>query len=531
MADVPLPEWVKEIRPHQQQAVDDIIEAFETNDVVFLDAPTGSGKTLIAEMVRRELKRKCLYVCSDKALMQQFAKDFPYAKLLMGKANYETQNVPGKTADDCTYQGENSPCWFCDEIYMCPYQIAKAEAMRAPLAVTNTAFLMTEANYVGKFSGQPFIVADEADTLEKMLMGFVEYHVSKRTIKEFGMEEPGKGIHKPTLVKWLLELSGKMEQASRDLATSVSDEAIKEAKRLNRMLQDNDRVIKELRKEIDKKLAGDSDGKWLRNYDEKNGGLHLKPVMVDSYGTRTLWRHGRKWLLMSATIISADEMADSLGLPLDYATVKVPMTFPVENRPVILAPVANVVYSEMKKAIPKLAFAIHKVMDKHPTERILVHTVSYYLAKELMWELRKLGTGGRPVISYQEGRDKDDALKQYKQVAGSVLLAPSMGRGIDLPGDLCRVQVIAKVPYLSMGDTQVSRRTHLPGGEVWYAVQAIRDVVQMTGRGVRNKDDHAVTYIFDQQFSSNLWRKHKAMFPDWWQESVITNRSAKEFMS
>jgi Rad3-related DNA helicase len=110
------------------------------------------------------------------------------------------------------------------------------------------------------------------------------------------------------------------------------------------------------------------------------------------------------------------------------------------------------------------------------------------------------------------------------------MLAPSMARGIDLPGDLCRVQVIAKAPFLSLGDAQVARRTHLPGGDVWYAVQAIRDIVQMTGRAVRSKDDHAITYIFDQQFSSNLWRKNKMLFPDWWRESVKTDINIREFM-
>jgi Rad3-related DNA helicase len=53
----------------------------------------------------------------------------------------------------------------------------------------------------------------------------------------------------------------------------------------------------------------------------------------------------------------------------------------------------------------------------------------------------------------------------------------------------------------------------------------------MTGRAVRNKDDHAITYIFDQQFASNLWRKNKMLFPDWWRESVITNTNIREFMS
>ena len=541
MADVPLPAWVKEIRPHQQDAVDEAIELYKQGiQVVMMDAPTGSGKTLIAELIRRrlddeKLSARALYVCSDKALMRQAANDFPYAKMLMGKANYPTQNDPSMSADDCTARGPDDACWFCDDGHgSCPYQLAKVEAMRAKLAITNTSFLLTEANYVGRFSNQPFIIADEADTLEGMLMGFVEYNVSDRRIKEFGMETPGKGVHKATLVKWLQEFQSVVTKASMKLAVKNDPANMKAMRRLMALAGETERVASEFIKEIARKQDGENEGRWLRDYNDRTGGLILKPVMVDSYGTRQLWRHGKRWLLMSATIISSDEMADSLGLPLSYATVEVPMTFPVENRPVILAPVANVVYKEMHIAVPRLVKAIVAVIHKHPEDRVLVHTVSYKLAKDLSEGVRQALRGTdqerRPLLTYSEGRDKDATLDRYKKQKAAVMFAPSMGRGVDLPGDLCRVQVIAKVPFLSLGDTQVSRRIHMPGGDTWYAVQAVRDVVQMTGRGVRSKDDHAVTYIFDQQFASNLWRKHKGLFPAWWRESVITNRSAKEFM-
>ena len=46
-----LPSWVKEIRPLQGSATDQIVDAFNTGSkVVMLDAPTGSGKTLIGDL-------------------------------------------------------------------------------------------------------------------------------------------------------------------------------------------------------------------------------------------------------------------------------------------------------------------------------------------------------------------------------------------------------------------------------------------------------------------------------------------------
>ena len=87
----PFPEWVTEFRPHQTQAVEEIIDHFDSGTkVVFLDAPTGAGKTLIGEMVRRQVATKSLYVCHSLGLQDQFVRDFPYAKVLKGRANYPT---------------------------------------------------------------------------------------------------------------------------------------------------------------------------------------------------------------------------------------------------------------------------------------------------------------------------------------------------------------------------------------------------------------------------------------------------------
>lgn len=98
-----------------------------------------------------------------------------------------------------------------------------------------------------------------------------------------------------------------------------------------------------------------------------------------------------------------------------------------------------------------------------------------------------------------------------------------MARGVDLKGDACRVQVIAKVPFPSLADKQVSARMRLPGGDTWYKVQTVREMVQMTGRGVRSETDHAVTYVLDEQFQ-RVWSQSKRLFPQWWREAVDTTQ-------
>jgi ATP-dependent DNA helicase DinG len=79
--------------------------------------------------------------------------------------------------------------------------------------------------------------------------------------------------------------------------------------------------------------------------------------------------------------------------------------------------------------------------------------------------------------------------------------------------------VIVKVPFPYLGDRQVSARLRLPGGQTWYNVQVVRSIVQMTGRGVRNAEDWAETFILDKDFL-NIYNKSRRLFPSWWRDAV-----------
>ena len=524
----PLPLWVKEVRPHQAQALEQIDDAWASGvEMVFLDAPTGSGKTLIGELARRLRRTRGLYVCSDRALQRQFVRDFPYAALLQGKANYPTEHGPSdKTCDDCTAVAPDDECDWCTNV--CPYQRAKADALAADLAVLNTSYLLASANYAGTFKNSPFVIIDEADALEDTLLGFVEYSVPRWVATRAGLTAPKKGVHKKTLVAWLDSAQAAVADDLRRARSIVDPKMLRS---MSSFVGQTRTVMAQLQADIDADATDDESGKWIRTYDHDDR-LTLKPVLVGQYGVPHLWRYGQEWLLMSATLISTDEMVDTLGIPFDTATVTVPMTFPVEHRPIILAPIADMKYSAGDREYLDMAYAIQRVCDKHEGDRILVHTVSKVRARKLIECIHQLGgIGRRPIITYEGGNDRDHALQQYLRRPGSVLFAQSMDRGIDLPGDACRVQVIAKVPFPSLGDRRISARVHGPGGEDWYRVQAIRSIVQMTGRGVRSMDDYATTYIFDSQFTKNLWQpKTRALFPKWWTEAVDKGRDIRDFI-
>lgn len=310
----PLPKFISSIRPHQWQAVCDILAAYEAGaDIVFLDAPTGSGKTLIAEMVRRLMGVRAAYICSSIGLQEQFIADYPYAKLLKGRGNYPTTSYPFPeyTAADCTKTpGEADSCYWCVDTRFCPYEIAKMEALQSPLAVINTAYFLAECNYVGKLSGRELVIVDECDLLEKEVMGFVEFAVTGKRLERMGLEAPKKASHKPTIAKWL---ENELIPTVADIYAAIPSDTrdirkIRERQGLEKLRAEAKHIVAELAAETEDEEL------WVRDYGTDEGALVLKPTRVARYGQGVLWRHGEKWLCMSATIISAEELAGSLGV-------------------------------------------------------------------------------------------------------------------------------------------------------------------------------------------------------------------------
>lgn len=518
-----IPDWVVEWRPQQKDAVKRIVDAFGEHDVVVLDAPTGSGKTLIAETVRRMLGVRGLYVCNSIHLQHQFARDFPYSSLMKGRGNYKPQRVWGDvTCADCNKKKvpkirdgkpvvvkgktiEEWVCSLCDNVGACPYEVAKGDALDNDIAVLNTTYFLTEGNGPGRFGGSGLVVLDEADTLEQELMRYAGIRIGRRTVERYALGEPAKVTVADSWRDWI---SGAIPKL-RDGANKIrGDDVDKQRQR------DNLRRLASKLQWIDERMGGRDGTGWV--YTGKNGVVEFKPVRVDELAKSLLWGLGKKFLLMSASIISAGALLDDLGWDRSYGTVSLGSTFPVSNRPVRIQTVANVTTRGGSDERTKLIAGIRRVADEHADERILIHSVSYDLTREIVGA----SWNGRPVISYNNSDEKAVAIAKARRSSNSIIVAPSFERGVDLPDELCRVIIVAKVPYPYLGDRQVNARLYGKGGRTWYSVQTVRTIVQMTGRGVRHDQDWCVSYVLDSQFK-DLWNNARGLFPQWWVDALV----------
>ena len=506
--DFGLPEKFTGFRPGQLEIATKIAACKKY--AFLLDAPTGVGKSLIAATVQKLLDKQVVYVCTTKQLQDQLLKDFPYARTLKGRGNYPCAKYPKMfprvTAEDCT----KSTARPCEVEEQCAYIASNSAALSSPLAVLNTSYFLTEANFVEGFSGLDYLVIDEFDTTEEILMGFVEVLITQKQLDQLELQPPRFKTKFESWIEWtrgaLDILEPRLISIKRELESSWATtdfDLMREEKMLARLVG----KLRFFIKEVDKNWV------WFPGEDRWS----FKPVWIAKYAHTNLWKHSKQVLGMSATILDRFQVSRNTGLEfenVEYMQLSSP--FPKENRPVYYEPCANVINKEMDSALPALTKRIKVLFEKHSDEKILLHTVSYRVAKYLKENLRS------ERIMTHDLKTRAQVLENFKTTKRPmVLLSPSMDRGVDLPDEECRVVIIAKVPYPDLGDPQINKRVHASqDGSRWYAHKAVSKIIQMSGRAVRSETDHAVTYILDEQFK-RIYGEHKMMFPPWFREALV----------
>ena len=209
---------------------------------------------------------------------------------------------------------------------------------------------------------------------------------------------------------------------------------------------------------------------------------------------------------MSGTVFPTD-IRDLLG-DVPYKLLDLPSPVPKERRPVFVRPVK---YAMNRYTDPEqIVRSIEEVLDLHPGENAIIH-VTYSLSEQL----RKFFK--HPIL-FNDKNNKEAVLEEFKK-SGGVFLAAGCAEGIDLKGNLCRVNIIPKMPYPNLGDPMVAKRKTLEDGEDWYTSCIMKTLIQQVGRSTRSETDWSASYILDPNFQRKF-NECKDKLPQSFTESV-----------
>jgi ATP-dependent DNA helicase DinG len=241
--------------------------------------------------------------------------------------------------------------------------------------------------------------------------------------------------------------------------------------------------------------------------------LSLEPIWAADYLDKYVWSRYDMVILMSGTILDKNIFSELNGFDVDKSVYySVPSPFPVENRPIYYMPLGKMSYTKKEETFKNYVSYIHKILKKYEMKKGIIHTNSFELAK---W-IEKDVSNGR--LLFHDSSNRDERLRYHFETEDpTVFVSPSVGTGVSFDHDRSRFQVIAKIPYPSLGSQKNKMRQK--NNPDWYSWKTVCGLIQMTGRSVRSKTDYADTIIIDSSFSDIL-RYSSHLIPTWLQNAI-----------
>ena len=513
-------------RPYQEEAIRFILES--DKKLVVLCAPCGLGKSLAAmiagQIIAQQANDRFLYLVSSRQLQQQLQHDFPEAEIMWGRGRFPCDIDRNRTAAECTHT-KLTPC---KQKHRCAYEVQKRKVLNHSRQILNYAYFLFESNYVGKFTHKPYpvIIVDEADLLEGLLMSFIQLQLSSRDLDALNLNPPQyrTAVARNGIASW----QAWVQNEARVKLDAELDSMELIIQNFPRQLADNQ--VRLLRKYNHfKSIAGKLDifsehmsDTWLfdeKTHNDKVQSWTFQPTwLTPELANQYFFRYAEKFVLLSATFPPKAILAETLGLHVgDIDYLELPSSFPIVNRPIVLNPVANMTYKTIKTETPKLLAAIKEIVNRHPDEKGIIHCVNWRLENKIM-ELN--GSCRGRLLSHHE-QDKQQVLRRFTESPDPlVFVSPSSTRGLDLPDDLARWIIIAKAPFQSLNNKQVSARVYGSQlGRFWLRSICAQDVLQAAGRALRPKDDYAITYLLDSQIFK-LVTDSPGLFPQYFKDAI-----------
>lgn len=546
-------------RNNQKETICEIIYAFfNKKDNFVLQAPTGSGKSIIALLVADVLQYyfnlKGYILVSDLSLLRQYSRDiikyFNDFSILEGQNNYlcDENGMPFNMGF-CKLNGYNGyqaieSNFICAET--CPYIKARKEAINANVSLMTYQGWFSQRNYVVGLMGveeqtllypfhqRDFIICDEAHKITEIFqqqfapiinyndikkIKYIVNNINNKTPKYIDMNENVfialiknmlNSNNNETIFNSLLEYKNKLNEINESISDLVL--TFKKTKKLNKDARG---------------LLGDC--MWLTEYSQKlneyikiinisgiqnmiKNKINEDSVVLNCLDEELIMKehfHKRigNCLYMSATIGEINNYVKNIYTN-NVAYLNLPTSFDLSRSPIYYSNRYKLSYNKKEENLPNIINTVEYILNSRKDFKGIIQTGSYEFAKYLVDNVSK--DNKNRIILYEDSNDKKIKLEEFEDSKNKVLIGPSLIEGIDLKDDLCRFIIIMKIPYPSLGDKFIAKKFEMD--KEWYMWKTVNSILQGVGRGVRNENDWCETYIIDGTFD-NLLMNYRNLIP------------------
>jgi len=526
-------------REFQQETVQRILQS--PKRFILLNAPTGSGKSLIAMATGRLGGfTKVIVVTQTKQLQEQYMASFSADPSLdgalvkiTGRDNFRCKATAGMVScaeARCVFDkklASNNPSKACphylalsegDIENACTYYLEKSKAARAKYVITNYSYYLLSRSWLLAGTSNPLVVFDECHTFEKTMDSILAVRIRRDT--EF---PPDITTDVKKVMDILSEEIQNVEERISEIKKELQKRKISElSEHYKKLVSEYQRL--ERRHERLKVLLGNIDiKKYVISAEktEKNYVLSIAPLWFNEYLPRMMYSSS-KMLFMSATILQPHIFARVYGIDEDEMEyLELPCTFNISNRPIYINHVVGwITKKNLESMLPELVRKIDEIICMYPKSRGLIHTVNFAISKYI----KEHSAYSDIMHTHESDRDRIAALNEYLAAdPPSVLMSPSYEIGLDLPGDKCSYIIWAKMPFADLGDKRVAMR--LQEYPQWYQWNTVCRFIQGSGRGWRYENDRCDVYVLDGQFF-RVFESCNSMFPEYFRKQV-TGRARK----
>lgn len=534
-------------RKEQKDALSFIESEYQknkTNKFFLLNLPVGSGKSHLALMISDWYKKnvnktaRVDIITNSKILQDQYSGTYESISDLKGKDNYECESYSCSCAQGSEFNRLNKTS--CES---CPYTYSRENFISGGISLTNFYLYILYSIYNPKLMesrDSRVLIVDEAHEFDDVMSDFISIKITETVVKKFKFSNESEVIKKLKSVSSILDyveflkyLSGEIvatvEQMEGGLSTQKRN--IREDKRdlkISKLLKTKNTDVKvmqlvtdlkqyQLKIEVFLKEYKENTNNWVleSNWNEKTKQkeLSLEPIWAYDYLDKYVFSQYDMVFLMSGTILDKNLFCQLNGLDVSKAVYySIASPFPLRNRPIFYMPLGKMSYKSKDETFKKYIPYIKKLLDKYKNKKGIIHTNSFELAKWIENSIKD------PRLIFHDSSNKDEMLRLHKESdKPTVIVSPSMDTGVSFDNDDARFQIIAKVPYPSLGSQKNKlRQSNNPD---WYSWKTVAGLIQMTGRPVRSDMDYADTIIIDGGFGDVM--KHSSHFiPDWIQEAI-----------